>query len=240
MDCKLRNLREGGDGDETSHSDRACLLLLATMACSFPGLSSNATPTLSPEQALTAAAETVQAILNQTQAVLPTVTPSVAESPTPPPATSTPSPSPTVTVTPQPCNQAAFVTDVTIPDGTELPPQYPFHQNLATEKRGYLFLDNPLCSRLFPWRSDGWSQCSATDASVVNPGETVDISVELRSPAAPGSYRGYWRLRAADGSTFGLTNGNDFWVDIKVVSASPTPTFTPTWALHLTLVRGFE
>jgi hypothetical protein len=48
----------------------------------------------------------------------------------------------------------------------------------------------------------------------VNPGETVDISVNLKAPSANGSYQGYWKLRNASGVLFA-----SFYLDIKVVDS---------------------
>jgi len=48
-------------------------------------------------------------------------------------------------------------------------------------------------------------------SGTVNPGQTVDISINLKAPAANGTYRGYWKLRNAAGVTFAT-----FYVDVKV------------------------
>jgi hypothetical protein len=45
----------------------------------------------------------------------------------------------------------------------------------------------------------------------INPGQTMDISVNLKAPASAGNYRGYWKLRNAAGVLFAT-----FYVDIKV------------------------
>jgi hypothetical protein len=45
----------------------------------------------------------------------------------------------------------------------------------------------------------------------VNPGQTVDLSVNLKAPATEGTYTGYWKLRNAAGVTF-----TQFYVAIKV------------------------
>lgn len=58
-------------------------------------------------------------------------------------------------------------------------------------------------------------------AGTVNPGQTVDISVNLVAPGTDGNYRGNWKLRNAAGVLF-----SQFYVDIKVktpaVTAGPT------------------
>ena len=51
----------------------------------------------------------------------------------------------------------------------------------------------------------------------VQPGQQIDLSVVLAAPRQVGSYRGYWKLRDAGGSLFGLgPRGGPFYVDIKV------------------------
>jgi hypothetical protein len=47
----------------------------------------------------------------------------------------------------------------------------------------------------------------------VNPGQTIDISINLTSPASNGTKVGYWKLRNASGVTFA-----QFYVQIKVDS----------------------
>ena len=49
-------------------------------------------------------------------------------------------------------------------------------------------------------------------AQTVKPNDTLDISIALTAPATAGSYRGRWRLFAADGTPFGPT----LFADIRV------------------------
>jgi hypothetical protein len=69
-------------------------------------------------------------------------------------------------------------------------------------------------------------------AGNINPGQTVDISVNLKAPAADGSYRGNWKLRNAAGVLF-----SQFYVDIKV--KTPSPTAGPT-TITLNATGGTE
>ncbi len=65
----------------------------------------------------------------------------------------------------------------------------------------------------------------------VPPNGNLDVSISLKAPDLSGSYQGYFKMRAPDGSVFGIApNGiNPFWVWIYVVSPqADTPTFTPT------------
>ena len=54
--------------------------------------------------------------------------------------------------------------------------------------------------------------------TVIFPGETVDLSINLNAPTEPGNYQGSWKLRNADGVLFGTGNDAEgrIWVDIRV------------------------
>jgi len=71
------------------------------------------------------------------------------------------------------------------------------------------------------------AQNSIALPSVVTPGETVDISIDLTAPETPGTYRGIWSFEDHTGKRFGLgINGTgEIWVQVTVIEA---PTSTPT------------
>lgn len=58
----------------------------------------------------------------------------------------------------------------------------------------------------------------------VQPGETIDISVDLTAPTEEGEYKGNWKLRSDNGVVFGLGSAQDkpFWVSIVVPSETVT------------------
>ncbi len=170
---------------------------------------------------LTAAAQTVEANLTQS-AVQNTATPQVVV------PTSTTAP-PTVTLAVSPttgsgstvptatsdCDDAEFVADVTIPDGTVLDPNESFTKTWRLRNTG-------TCSWTSSYAvvfSNGNSMSGPTTQALtgnVNPGQTMDISVNLKAPATAGDYTGYWKLRNAAGVTFAT-----FYVDIKVGGGGP-------------------
>lgn len=206
-------------------------LLIAALACNLPGAQNQAV-----DATITAAAATFEAELTnlaQTQAVAPR-TPTSPSQPTVVTATLPPSITPLPpTLTPLPCNLAAFVKDVTYPDGAEVTVGQAYTKTWRFKNIG-------TCA----WTSgyqlvfDHGDQMSgpvaqALTGSVVAPGATVDISVNLVAPAARGTYRGYWRMRDTGAVLFGLGAGA-FWVEIKAVdaaTATPTQTLTPTTTL---------
>lgn len=140
----------------------------------------------------------------------PTVTPTSTVEPT---ATLTP----TVTTTSIPCNLATFISDVTIPDGTELTKNTSFTKTWRLKNIGSCAWTSGY--QLIFDHGDQMSGPASKQltSGVVNPGDTVDISVDLKAPDPAGSYRGYWRMRDAGGVVFGLSNGSAFYVDIKSV-----------------------
>ncbi|HAV78206.1 MAG TPA: hypothetical protein DCX53_12730, partial [Anaerolineae bacterium] len=109
-----------------------------------------------------------------------------------------------------------FIKDVTIPDGTTFTPGTLFTKTWRLRNSGNctwsgysLVFDN----------GDSMSGASPIAIGTVNPGQEVDVSVNLTAPASNGSYRGYWRVRNASGAllpVFGGHENKSFFVDIKV------------------------
>jgi len=142
---------------------------------------------------------------------------------TPLPATHTPIP-PTAalepTATPGCVLSAAFIADVTIPDGTAVVPGSQFVKTWRIRNSGTcdwgsgytaVFVEGDQLG------GPGIVRIEPTDA-----GRTRDVSITLKAPSQPGAYRGKWQLRAPGGPVLtGLT------VSI-VVQATPTPTGPPT------------
>ena len=190
----------------------AILLFTVGAACTLPFTIQTADNLVA-----TAAAQTVQAWQTQNapiQTQQPTWTALPTQTPYPtftPPAPVKPAAPPTAT--PQPCNQAAFVSE-TIADGTKFDPGTEFTKSWRLKNIGTCTW-NPNYKLVF---FDG-SQMSGPNSvkldDYVAPGEKIDILVNLKSPAKAGSYTGYWKLQADDGSKFGQV-----YVQIKVPSAT--------------------
>lgn len=211
-------------------------ILSAVLACSMPGVSSP-TPTNPVSAAGTSAAQTRVFLLTQSvvvPATPPLSTATLFPSNTPAPPSLTPS------TIPIPCNRADFVNDVNYPDNTAV---------LAgtTFTKTWRLINTGSCD----WTS-GYTvvyvqgdRMSAPDSAPVTSGTVisgaqVDVSVPLVAPAVPGTYKGDFMLRAADGTIFGIgPAGNSvFWVKIvvPVPTSTPTPTMTPTLILIPSLI----
>ena len=218
------------------------------LACVFVGFSllvaacssadGDASPTPQPESVLTAAAETAQAQLTELAKPQSTATPSplTAETINPAPTDSTtlgtdlvasPDPNATAVITPTPItggvDQAEFWADVTIPDGTDFDPGDTFTKvwqlrnsgtNTWTQEYGLAFF--------------GGEQMSAP--AVVNltrnvqPGATVDVSVDMTAPQSAGTYTGFWKMQNAAGEFFDFA----VFVQIDVVGGQAAGTALPS------------
>jgi hypothetical protein len=154
------------------------------------------------------------------------------------------------------CNDAGYVSDVTIPDGSVLAPGETFTKT-------WELLNTGSCT----WRKvytitfvggddmDG----SGTDIDQsVDPGEQADVSVSLTAPDDEGTYTGYWRLSNSEGTVFGervfvqivvsedadVNTATSTPTDISStatstpvpVIATPYPTYTPTEIPTMTAV----
>lgn len=172
--------------------------------------------------------EALASQIAQTQAAesMPTQTPTLTmtvapptETPTatlPPTATATSAP----TATPIPGDWAGFIKDVSAPDGTRMDPDESFTKTWRLKNIGsqrwtkqyeLVFISGD--------RMGGKKAIPLLRA--VDPGETVDLSVDMIAPLSPGRYKGFWALRDENGRTFGIGPDADdyFWVEIRVVKA---------------------
>jgi hypothetical protein len=201
------------------------ILLLA--GCNFP--TTDGTPQAGEMSLImTAAAETasaqiteavvsglVQELTNQASAAQTVVTA------TPQPtamtyATSTPTLQ-SAQATSVPCYKAKFVSDVTIPDGTEIEPGEDFTKTWRLKNAGSCTWTSDT-KLIFDSGNAMNSLASTSIGQTVYPGNTIDISIELTAPEDSGTFTGYYLLRSPDGVRFGLGNNADisFWVKIDV------------------------
>ena len=171
-----------------------------------------------------------------------TPTPNLPPSSTPtvvgPPASSTPTPAGTM------CDQAAFIADVTVPPGTQVTPGTQFTKSWRLQNIGTC--DWTTAYQLVFFSGEQMSAPAAMSLSAtVDAGASAILSVNMTAPTTPGSYRGNWMLKNANGQLFGIgPQANEPWfVDINVVgsSSTPFPTFTPggDWLTYTNSRYGF-
>jgi len=144
---------------------------------------------------------------------LPTATQQVIiVTPTPIPATATPIPP---TATPVPCNQASFVGDVTIPDGTKLVAGTTFTKTWKIKNSGSCTWTDQYDVTFV--KGDQLGTTTIVDLpKAVKPGETIEISVPMVVPSTPGTYKSHWQLVNTNGVRFGTgpDSKGTFWVEI--------------------------
>ncbi|MBI1855991.1 MAG: hypothetical protein HYR93_09035 [Chloroflexi bacterium] len=115
------------------------------------------------------------------------------------------------------CDWAQFVADVTVPDGTSFSAGSTFKKTWRVKNIGTCTWTSSY-TLVFDAGEKMGGPSSINLPSTVAPGQTVDLSVNLIAPSAPGHYIGYWRFKNASGTAFGIgtTTTKSFWVDINV------------------------
>ena len=230
------------------HNKLLILFLVTAMLLSACNLSTSLNHQIDPDQLNTITAGTVSAQLTQysiqtlvalaTQYAMSTPTPSPTVTPpitsTPPTTatstqtatlaipTSTPVP-PTATAVPIPCNQAGFISDVTISDWSSLIAGQSFVKTWRIKNTGscswttaytLYFLNGTAMS----------APASVSFPKTVLPGETVDLSVSMVAPGTANDYSANWMFSAPNGTVFGVGQSGGVPVTVKIkVAATPTP-----------------
>lgn len=195
-----------------------CILFLVSAACSAP-IRPSETPPAQPDQ--TQAVFTVEAMLTQISRL--TATPGTITQPVPgqgsTPVAQATSATPQPQTSPTPlCDQAAFLRDVTIPDGTEFPSGTQFKKTWRLQNKGTCTW-TPEYAVIFDSGDAMGGPTAAPIGVSVPPGGSVDVSVNLTAPGQPGTFRGLWKLRNAAGVTFGVGPAKSaFYVEIKVTT----------------------
>ena len=192
------------------------ILIIASLACNYSPTGSNtpqAAATL--DQLYTAAALTQQASGLQAGSSTPLAT-ATSPFPTFSLLTSSPVPEP-VTL----CEAAAFVKDVTISDGTSIGRGANFTKIWRIQNVGTCSW-SPSFSLVFVSGDRLTAPDSVGLSDYVNPGQTIDLPVNMIAPNQNGYYQGYWKLRDPAGILFGIgaQAQSAFWVVINV--AGPT------------------
>jgi hypothetical protein len=187
-----------------------------------------AQPTVSVEAIYTAAYQTFtaqqatqQALTPPTSAPTPTLFPTL-------PVQTQPAFLPTIAFTTpttgvvQGCDNSAFVSDVTIPDGTVMSPGQKFTKTWLMQNTGTCTWDTNYSIAFVS--GDAMSGVKTPLTLSVPSGQQIKISVNLIAPTDTGNFKGIWQLMNGNGVSFGAAP----WVLIKVSAATPTVTTAPT------------
>ncbi len=130
---------------------------------------------------------------------------------------------------PVPCDRVSFVSDITIADNTEIPVGTTFVKTWRLRNNGTCTWTSDYTLVFYSGDTMNGPATSQLTSSTVPPGATIDVSVTLIAPTTPGTYRSEWRLRNADGATFGTGELADlsFWVQIRSVTALASTQVSP-------------
>jgi hypothetical protein len=172
---------------------------------------------------------------------VPTTTPTPTQTSTPIPTidrTRPPIQTPTSELA---CNKAAAgqPIDITIPDDTKLAPGTSFSKTWRIKNMGACTWTRQYAVTFFSGNSLS-AQYTNYLLQPVEPGEIVDLTVDMSAPERIGLYQSNWMLSDPDGAMFGIGPHGDapFWVRIEVVQSvtntpQPTPTLTPTPVVYV-------
>ncbi|MFH1185471.1 MAG: NBR1-Ig-like domain-containing protein [Chloroflexota bacterium] len=191
-------------------------LTAAGLACNLPFFAPTTPPAAATlGQLYTAAARTLAAADSQAGSSTPTAT-ATGAFPTFASLMSTGTPAPVAL-----CDAAAFVRDVTIPDGATVDPGGEFTKTWRLLNVGTCSW-TPSYALVFVSGDRMHAPTSAGLPGNINPGQTVDVSLRMSAPFNNGEYQGYWRLRNAAGASFGIgaQAQGAFWVKIRVAGPS--------------------
>jgi len=214
------------------------LLVVSSTGCNKPR-GEEVNPTLNVTQAY----QTVEARLTQAatqtktvDTLQPSKTPEETglETPTLKITLSTVTPSGTTQAVPTTalCDQATAGNpiDITIPDDTQMQPGQNFTKTWRLQNSGTCTWTKDYTIGVFSGEAMG-APSSIPLPQKVEPGQSVDISVDMVAPLSPGTYQSNWKLRNTSSTWFGIGpgGGSPFWVRI-IVSGSVTSsvTFSPT------------
>jgi len=234
----------------------ASLFLLFSLLLSscLPAPVNAAQPTQTVSTLEAGVVQTVEANFAQQTATAPTntptPTPTLTETPT---ATATPTSTPTPTGVPAtqapivqvaPCYSAAFIEDVSVPDGSEFSAGADFTKTWRLQNTGSCTWTTDF-QVVFDHGDLLGAPSSFNLPNTVFPGQTVDISADMTAPESAGTYEGFWRLETPSGGTvFGdftdqivVTNSIDInSIDLSVNNSQVTTSCPPGNQFTITAV----
>lgn len=139
-------------------------------------------------------------------------------------AADTPAPTATTNSEAASCtDNAAFVADVTIPDGANFSPNAAFTKTWRVRNTGTCVWLN--YSLNF---GSGAQMAANTNYPILGtaPGATTDISVPMTAPASPGNYKATWRIQNAKNTPVG--SGVTVVINVALPNAPPNAPATNT------------
>jgi len=148
---------------------------------------------------------------------------------------SIPTSTPNLATTAAACKPDAQVADVTVPDSTQYKPGEAFVKTWRFTSSGNCAWEQG--STLAFQSGDKMDAPDSVPVDAIDVGKSVEVSVNLKAPAAPGTYKGQWALQRASGQVITVT-------DVSIVVPAPTstpgarPTAKPPTAAAATATPG--
>ena len=198
--------------------------LAIILACSGPFIAATPQPAATLNALYTSAAQTLEGMSTQAVATQFTFTPTLSFSTN---LTATPTSFPTFTsvpaispVSPVPvtrCDAAAYVSDVTYPDGSIVTLGSTFTKIWRLKNVGTCTWTSSYALVYVTGERFG-APTAVSLPTNVGPGQTVDLPINLTAPNQANRYRGFWKLRNASNVLFGIGPQADqnFFVDVNV------------------------
>lgn len=136
---------------------------------------------------------------------------------------------PQATNLPDCTNSAAFVTDVTIPDNSEIGGDTRFVKTWRVMNTGTCIWTTDYT--LSYYAGDRMFSPESVPLALTNPGNTLDISISLKAPNTVGTYKGYFVIKNPAGLIMKIDADSRLWLIISVKSTVvATATFAPSSA----------
>ena len=198
-------------------------------------------PTLDATRLKETAISLVIGDLTKTQAAKPTETPTPTNTATIIPTIDRTRPLIFTPTGELPCNlaKAGKPIDITIPDDTVMDPGKAFSKTWRLENVGSCTWTRLYSVVFFSGNSLG-ARYTHNFLQPVEPGQLVDITVDMIAPNDIGLFQSNWMLSDAGGELFGIGPHGDapFWVRIEVVypkgsSPTPAPSTTPAPVIQI-------
>lgn len=192
------------------------LAVMLILACS-PLLPATPQPAATLDLLYTSAAQTLSAMSTQGSAVL-TSQPLSSPTLSIPSSTTTAIEFQTFTSVPPltKCDVAAFISDVTYPDGSSVGMGVAFTKIWRIRNVGTCTW-TPSYSLVFESGERFGAQSSVALPGNVAPGQSIDISIQLVAPNQAGRFKGFWRLRNPSGVLFGVGNSGEANIYVDVI-----------------------
>lgn len=121
------------------------------------------------------------------------------------------------------CDRAQFIADVTVPDGSHMPAGPAFDKVWRVKNIGTCTWSSSY-ALVFSSGNQLSGPSSMNLPRSVSPGESIDLSISLTAPGNAGHYIGYWMLKNASGTLFGIgaAANKPWWVEINVSGSGTT------------------